>query len=381
MLQINQLSYWEKNSYLENIDYLVIGAGITGYGTALYLRKQNPNAKIVLIERGYLPTGASSKNAGFACFGSATELIDDLNRFDEDIVWSTLEMRWRGLKNLISIIGNDHLDLQINGSWDLITENERNIAESTKEKIDYLNQKTFEITGEKNVYAVDSKVSKTFGFNNVDYSFTNRLEGQIDTGKMIRKFHQLILENNILPIFGIEAKTIESHNDSNEVITNIGSIKASKIAICTNGFAQQFLPKEDVFPARAQVIITKPIENLQLKGTFHYQQGYYYFRNIHNRILLGGGRNLDFKGETTTEFEQTKLIQDSLSNLLNEVIAPGKNYEIDYTWSGIMGVGNDSKKPIIKKINNNIAIGVRMGGMGVAIGSLVGEEVANLLSK
>ena len=55
-------------------------------------------------------------------------------------------------------------------------------------------------------------------------------------------------------------------------------------------------------PARAQVLITKPIKNLQIKGTFHLDKGYYYFRNIDNRILFGGGRNLDFKTEETSEF-------------------------------------------------------------------------------
>jgi glycine/D-amino acid oxidase-like deaminating enzyme len=195
---------------------------------------------------------------------------------------------------------------------------------------------------------------------------------------MIETFHQIAAKNGIKCIFGIEVTSLESVNNKVYLETSIGEFSASKVAICTNGFAKQFLPNEDVQPARAQVIITKPIENLKLKGTFHYQQGYYYFRNIHNRILLGGGRNLNFQGETTTEFEQTEQIQTALKNLLSNVIMPNSPVEIDYTWSGIMGVGK-TKKPIIQKITPNIAVGVRMGGMGVAIGSLVGKEVSELL--
>ena len=378
MLGINQLSFWEKEAYLNDIDYSVIGAGITGYSCALTLREKYPKSKILIIERGILPTGASSKNAGFACFGSATELIDDLSHIEENKVWETLEMRWRGLKNLRTIISDTDLDLQINGSWDLITQNEEKIASETLDKLNYLNNKTEEITGEKNIYSVDNNTKDKFGFNHVNTSFFNRLEGQINTGKMIQKFHKVVMENNIYCLFGIEALTVNDKTDFCEIETSIGEIKAKKVAICTNGFAKQFLPNEDVLPARAQVIITKPIQNLNLKGTFHYQQGYYYFRNINNRILLGGGRNLNFEGETTIEFNQTEQIQNALKNLLDNVIAPGNNYEIDYSWSGIMGVGK-SKKPIIQSISSNVAIGVRMGGMGVAIGSLVGEEVASLL--
>ena len=80
---------------------------------------------------------------------------------------------------------------------------------------------------------------------------------------------------------------------------------AKKLIVCTNGFAKTLLPELNVEPARAQVLVTKPIKNLPIKGTFHYDCGYYYFRNIGKRILFGGGRNLDFVGENTMEMHTT----------------------------------------------------------------------------
>ena len=146
--------------------------------------------------------------------------------------------------------------------------------------------------------------------------------------------------------------------------------------IATNGFASQ-LNIPNVKPARAQVLITKPIKNLHIQGTFHLDQGYYYFRNIDNRILFGGGRNLDFKTEETTEFAQTKLIQNKLETLLKTTILPEIDFEINQRWSGIMGVGKQ-KKAIVKQLSNNVFCGVRLGGMGVAIGSLIGKELAEI---
>ena len=148
-----------------------------------------------------------------------------------------------------------------------------------------------------------------------------------------------------------------------------------KLIFTTNGFAKQLI-NEDVLPARAQILITKPIDNLQVKGAFHLDSGYYYFRNIDSRILLGGGRNLDIKGETTTELAQTKMIQQSLENLLTNTILPETNFEVEQRWSGIMGVGS-KKKPIVKQLSEHVYCGVRMGGMGVAIGSLIGKEVSD----
>jgi glycine/D-amino acid oxidase-like deaminating enzyme len=107
-------------------------------------------------------------------------------------------------------------------------------------------------------------------------------------------------------------------------------------------------------------------------------KGYYYFRNFENRILFGGGRNLDFEGETTTELNQTKKIQNRLEELLKEVILPNTDYKIAHRWSGIMGLGS-AKKPIVEQLSGHVYCGVRLGGMGVAIGSLIGQELADLV--
>ncbi|HIP32785.1 MAG TPA: FAD-binding oxidoreductase [Crocinitomicaceae bacterium] len=378
MLDIEKLSYWEKKAFFTEVDYLIIGAGIVGYSTALELRKLHSSAKIIILERGNLPTGASSKNAGFACFGSATELIDDLETIPEHEVWETVKLRWHGLQNLRSLIGDKELGLEIHGSWDLISDTKSTLYQKTVSKLDYLNQQIELITGEKDVYFIDSSVSSKFEFNQIETSIFNRLEGQIDTAKMNSSFFRKVIAANIHVLFGYDAKKIERSSNLVEIETNYGKIESKKVAVCTNGFAKHFLPQEDIQPARAQVIVTKPILDLKIKGTFHYQQGYYYFRNIDNRILFGGGRNLDLKGETTTEIRNTEVIINQLKKLLQTVILPNQSVEVDMKWSGIMGVGT-TKKPIIKEISSGVYCGIRLGGMGVAIGSLVGKELANLM--
>jgi hypothetical protein len=51
------------------------------------------------------------------------------------------------------------------------------------------------------------------------------------------------------------------------------------------------------------------------------------YRNIGDRILLGGGRNLDFDVENTTEFAQTEIVQNKLEELL-KVILPNQNLKL-----------------------------------------------------
>lgn len=378
MLNKGNISYWERKSFVDEIDYVIVGAGIVGYSCALHLRKRFPQSKIVIIERGVLPAGASTKNAGFACFGSATEIYDDLQNFDEGTVWDTVAMRWEGLHYLRSLVGDENLKLELRGSWDLTTPDQAELFTAVSGHLSYFNQKIKEITGIDNVYSVDNDTNRKFGFEGISGSFQNRLEGQIDTASMNSRFLELIYANGIKVLNGVTINSI--HSSDNEVVlsSDFGEFKCSKTFVCTNGFAAQFFPDLDLNPARAQVLVTKPLKNLPFEGTFHFDRGYYYFRNIDGRVLLGGGRNLDFEGETTTEIATTPFIIGRLEKLLKEIILPGTEFEIEHTWAGIMGVGN-TKRPIIQEIEPNILCGVRMGGMGVAIGSLVGKELSEMI--
>ncbi len=374
MLRIDNLSYWEKSTYLENIDFLIIGSGIVGLTTAIFLKKKNKNYKVLVIDRGYLPTGASTKNAGFTCFGSPTELFDDLQNMNELTVWDTFSNRYMGLNTLFELVQKDKIAYRECKSWDIISSKKNN--DITKDFIEYINQKAYEITGVKEIYHEDKLITSKFGFEGINTSYCNKLEGAIHTGKMIQELYKKAILNDVNVLFGMNAEKLDHSAQENVIETQFGEIKAKNTIIATNGFAKKWI-KDDILPARAQVIITNEIPDLKINGTFHYEKGYYYFRNVGNRLLLGGGRNLDFKGETTEEFGSSEQIRLKLLELLKNVILPKHTYEIQDSWSGIMGVGK-SKSPIIKKINNNTAIGVRMGGMGVAIGAQVGKKLADL---
>ena len=70
-----QVSIWEKESFYASQDVIIIGSGFVGLWSAYYLKKKDPDLKVTVIERGQIPTGASTRNAGFACFGSLSELV------------------------------------------------------------------------------------------------------------------------------------------------------------------------------------------------------------------------------------------------------------------------------------------------------------------
>ncbi len=373
------LSFWEKQSYFTGIDVLIVGSGIVGLNAAIALKQKDHRLNILVIDRGFLPYGASTRNAGFACFGSLTELIDDLSRMSEEEVFDLLLRRWNGLKRLRSLLKDANLGYEGMGGYEVFSADDKNNYNECVERMSFFNSKLQKLTGHREVYKnADEKISQ-FGFNKVEHLICNRFEGQIDTGKMMKSLVNKARHLGIEIINGIEIEKFSEEENKVVIQTKQGfDFKAKQLLITTNGFAQQLLPELEVIPARAQVLITEPIENLKIKGTFHYDKGYYYFRNVGNRLLFGGGRNLDFEKEKTFEFGLTEEVQEKLDTLMREMMLPKVNYKVEQRWSGIMGLGS-SKTTIIKPISKNIFCAVRMGGMGIAIGSLVGDEAAEMI--
>lgn len=371
------LSYWEREQYFNGIDVFIAGSGIVGINAALQLRKRFPSMKIVIGERGSIPTGASTKNAGFACFGSMTELIDDLTRMSEDEVFALVERRFRGLARLRNMVGDANMDLQMLGGYEVFEDSES--FKECADRIGEFNEKMKKAIGLGDIYSVADEKITSFGLGNVKHMILNSGEGQINSGAMMSTLISLAKQEGIQFMNGIEIESYSRNGKELEILTTGGfSFRVANLIICTNGFAKKLLPELNVEPARAQVLITKEIPGLKLRGTFHYDKGYYYFRNVGNRVLFGGGRNLNFAGENTVSHELTELIQQRLDELLKNMILPETNYEVDMRWAGTMGVG-EVKSPIVKEIEPGVYCAVRMGGMGVALGSLAGEEVAALV--
>lgn len=370
------LSYWEKSSFL-HYDVIIIGSGVVGLSTAISLKEKQPALSIAILERGILPTGASTKNAGFACIGSLTEILDDLKSMPQTEVLELVQLRKSGLARLHKRLGDERMSYRSNGSHELIFEND--IA--SLHQLDNINEMLFPMLNE-NAFALANDKIESFGFQGISALIENRLEGEIDSGKTMRALMDKALSLGIQLLTGCFVETFEEENNGVAVFVKHGVLNevirfhAKQLVVCTNAFAKQFFPEENIRPGRGQILITKPIDNLKLKGVFHFDEGYYYFREINGRVLFGGGRNIDFNEEETTEFEFNEVILDNLVEKLHAIILPQTPFEIDYAWTGIMAFG-DSKFPIIKQVSEHVHAGVRMGGMGVAIGSEVGEVLAS----
>lgn len=345
--------------------------------TAYFIQKKYPDAQLLVLERGAYSLGASTRNAGFACFGSVSELLMDLNHMSAAQVGTLTAQRWQGLHLMRQILEDKQIGYEECGGYEVFRAEDEQLADKCLQNLDRIEKLVSEATGLTEIYSVHEAAPAAV--KSIVKTIFNKYEGRLDTGKLYLNLLKLVINAGVKVLNGVHVHEIAAGNFPT-VHTSLGKINAGKVLITVNAFAGQFLPNIDIRPVRNQVLVTNPIPDLKLNGCFHMDQGYFYFRNIGERILIGGGRHLLGKTEETAELATTHGGISQLAELMNQVIDMPYPPEIAWTWSGILGIG-DQKIPIIRSCEENIYCAVRMGGMGVALSSYAGRELAEMVER
>lgn len=360
-------SYWEIDQLL-GADAIVIGAGIIGLSTAIELRELHPTWRVVVLERGLLPTGASTRNAGFACIGSPSEIWCDMQALGTDAALEVIERRWKGLRALRARCGGRDIGYEEHGGSEIFLQHHECL-----EHLDEINALMCDVVG-GTMFVPDNDRIASYGMSaTISTLIYTPFEGTLHSGKLMHALWSIAAERGVIIHTGALVTRKQLLTDKWEVtvqgVMGERTFHAGVVVECTNSAMET--------PGRGQVIVTEPLASLPLQGSFHYDEGYYYFRSLGNRVLLGGGRNLDFEAERTTSFDLTRQVQEALEELLYTVILPTQRPRIEHRWAGTMGF-SATKQPRVERTEPGYVQAFGCNGMGVAIGTEVGRQAAAL---
>ncbi|MCC5913221.1 MAG: FAD-dependent oxidoreductase [Balneolaceae bacterium] len=356
----DSVSFWEEEAWFNPADLLIVGGGIVGASTALFYKERHPDHDVVIVERGFAPMGASTRNAGFTCIGSMSEHLSDMERSGRETVYGRIERRWNGLNLLKDQMGAEAMEYEQTGGYEIFTD--RALYEECADSVSEMNRELSERLGISGIYSVTT-------FEGYPAIF-NKVEGAIHSGRMMRSLHKKIAKKGVRVLWNTE---VESAEPGRILVGGGREIRANKIALAVNGFASK-LTNLPVKPARGVVMITEPVPELPWRGTFHHNRGYVYFRNVGDRLLIGGARDLAAEEETTDQFGINPKIRDYLVRFMDETLKLPSNRKIAMEWSGIMGM-TENKEPLITEIESGVYAAAGLSGMGIAIGMQVAREL------
>ncbi len=373
-----QPSYWEYDLLFSATDVLIIGAGLTGLSAAITIKQQAPHLKVLVIESAKLGTMATTRNAGFLCYGSPSELLGDLDEHGPDHVYELLCRKNEGINRLLELSRKKDIGYTSTFGYELF-DNDKPIS-LVADRLNELNIIVQAATGIVDYFktAADAVLTR-WGFSGFDGAIQMAYEGQVQSARLDYSLRLYAQNLGVRLISALEVTALAQHSpDQWAYTTEFGTFYTNYVLLANNAYLSKLLPEVEVSPKRGQVLVTNELPHLRLHGNFHFDSGYYYFRNVGKRLLLGGARNHDFETENSDQAVLNDILQAHLIDFAQQRLLPDQKFSIDQQWSGIMGFTAD-KKPICREIKPGLFVAAGMNGMGVAMGASLGTEIAEKL--
>ncbi|MBY0554455.1 FAD-binding oxidoreductase [bacterium] len=364
------ISYWldESLNSTKQFDAIIIGAGVAGMSTAYWLEKNNPNLKIAVVDKNYLGSGASGRNAGFVTCGSSEHFNKLHKQFGLEKaveIWKFSEQNRELLKS--EIIGGDLK------SVDYFNTGACTVAPSAEDWTRY--QTVYSTMKEAgiDVELIDEQyLASQYGVRNFLGAIQYKHDGIIHPVKLLNKIKSKLKNTEFF--FGEEVFDLKESNNSVQIKTQKHQMSAAKLFVCLNGYIPFLFSefKNIIKPQRGQVVVTEPLPAF-VKGPCYLTKHLCYFRQLPTgELLVGGFRNHDIEAENTALDESTDKIQSALTEFVQNYFQNTKSVKINYRWSGIMGFSDDAQMIIGKhpKYNNiHLMAGCSGHGMGLSFNS------------
>ena len=368
-------SFWEAEIPPDHCDILIVGAGLVGLQTANFIANARPTWTVAVIDKNSPAIGASTRNAGFACIGSLGELTDDLEQIGFEATCQLIRRRFRGLQILRSSLSDHKIGYQAIGNLEIFRSHEREVLAKAEQLLPQINAALAnELNAGQDIYRLQP--GTTFGANLPSVAtIHNALEGQLNTAAMINTLRDKVAAARVRFLTG-EVVTLEA--DRIQLATG-QAIRARQVILATNGFTRRLLPDSQISPALNQVIVSAEVDGLNWTAPMHLEQGYGYIRRIGRRVLVGGFRNHFPAFAKTDHMQLNPAVGEHLRAVLRTVLPKGAPLRIEYEWSGVLGIG-PTRNPQVQVLPSGILQVAGLGGMGVALGSLLAFEAAQIIT-
>ncbi|MEM1423471.1 MAG: FAD-binding oxidoreductase [Planctomycetota bacterium] len=308
------------------VDTAIIGAGVTGLSAAIALHELGVEA--LVIERGTVGAGASTKNAGYLMRGGADNYhaaIELLGRDGAIGLWRATE------DNLESLVR-------------LGVEGVEGFARRPSSLLAYDEDEALDIERSARAMCEDGFDAElvTSGDDTLWSSMPPRC-ALVNTGDAVVNPERLIAWLRSLvrtPIAeNAEVFAIDADDTGVRVRTSLGDVHASRVLVCANAWASRLIDCP-VVANRGQMLAIRVPDTVRLDHAYYANRGSEYFRVAEPGIVVVGGWRKHFEDEERTDTAGiSRNVQGGLEDFAERAL--GGRYQVVRRWGGVMGFTPD----------------------------------------
>ena len=377
--------WWDTAPALPNLvtrslpasaDVVVIGSGYTGLSAARILALRGVN--VVVLEKETFGWGASSRNGGQVLTGlkwGPSALIEKVGLARAKELYAASLASTKYLEDLLEE-ENIQCEYQRTGHLEAAWKNSHFQQYQREQEV---------LAREFNhpVKLIDRQEQHgELGTTYYRGLLVDEDSGALHPAKFVRGLAICASGSGALLFENTPATKIMRTGSQYAVVTPQGTVTAENVLVATNGYTDEVAREigQRVFPLGSYMIATEPLPAElaaklipQRRVVFDSKHYLYYFRlSSDNRMLFGG--RADYKPATPeSNRKSAEILRRSLAKVFPEL----KDVQIEYAWSGNIGITRDFFPRMGQQAGIYYALGY--AGHGVAMSTYLGGQIANIM--
>ncbi|MCP2636347.1 FAD-binding oxidoreductase [Microbacterium sp. HD4P20] len=363
-------------------DVAIVGGGYTGLWTAYYLKKAQPDLRVVVLEQRFAGFGASGRNGGWL----TNTVTGGRERYAESHGRDAAEAQQRALNDavdeVIAVAAREGIDADIvkGGEFGVA----RTPAQLARLHAAVAGEQSWRYTDVEllDAAATASRIRIAGALGGVWHPHCAR----VHPAKLVRGL-AAVVERLGVPIF---EQTRVREIAPGRAVTDHGTVRATHVLRATEGFTADLAGQHRTWlPMNSSMIVTEPLprafwdgvgwDGRETLGDFAHVYMYAQ-RTADDRIAFGGrgvpyryGSRVDTDGTT-----QQRTIA-SLAGLLHDFFPDLSNVPIAHAWAGVLGVPRDWSATVGHDPATGLGWAGGYVGTGVTATNLAGRTLADLV--
>ncbi len=355
------------------VDVLVVGGGFSGLNTALVLARAGKS--VLVCEASFTGYGASTRNGGMLGPSFHKLGVKGLTaRYGVERTHAILKQSIIFVDFIRELTESENIDCDFQQSGRFRGASQASHYEELKREVGI----QVETTGIEAEMIPKERVREEIG--------TDRFHGgvyyPIDGGLHPAKYHAGLLRvvTDAGAIFAPQTAVTKLERTANGflVSTKRGDVRASQVAICTNGYTGNATPwfRRRLLPIRSAMIATEPLSAELMDKLMPTRRMYGDSRRVfaYYRPSPDGERIL-FGGRAAGPGDRPEKNARDLRKMLLDVFPALEKTRITHSWSGFVAYTFDHSPHLGEHDGLYYAIGYC--GSGVARGSFFGTKLAH----
>jgi glycine/D-amino acid oxidase-like deaminating enzyme len=363
-------------------DVCIVGGGFTGLWTAYYLKRAQPDARVVILEARFAGYGASGRNGGW-CVNSITggrerylashgrQAVIDFQQAMNDTV-----------DEVIAVATSEGIDAGIRKGGEFIVA--YNPAQAGRMRAFHAEEAAWPNTDVELLDAEQAReriaVAGALGATWQPHC------ARVNPARLVRELADVVERLGVQIFEGTPVTEISA----GQARTEQGVVRAPVIIRATEGFTANLRGEHRTWlPMNSSMIVTEPLpaqiwDQIGWTGAEtlgDYAHVYMYAQRTADDRIAFGGRGIPYRYGSRVDADglTQQATIESLTALLRRFFPAAADVAIDHAWSGVLGVPRDWAATVGFDPVTGLGWAGGYVGTGVATTNLAGRTLADLI--